>query len=79
MLAHLRPLVHVAALSTGLGGILTLDSQAGWIDPDTALAAACGPYQSHFSEEVDQLRQAIWSRIVPVSSAPRPAPLGDVK
>jgi hypothetical protein len=41
MFPHPRPAVYVAALSTSSGGFLTIDSQAGWIDLNAALAAAC--------------------------------------
>jgi hypothetical protein len=43
----------VAALSIRLEGNLTLDSQAGWIDADASLAAACG-HANHILEEVDK-------------------------
>jgi hypothetical protein len=41
MFPHPRPAVYVAALSISSGGFHTIDSQAGWIDLNTALAAAC--------------------------------------
>ena len=67
MLAHPRPLVHVAALSVCPEEILTLDSQGDWIDPDTALAAACGSLPTAFSEEIRQVKKAIWDRVGPVT------------
>jgi hypothetical protein len=54
MLAHPWPFVHVAALTTGLVGNLTFDWQAGCVDPDTSLAAACGSLLTAFSEEFDR-------------------------
>jgi hypothetical protein len=52
MFPYLGLLVYVAALSSFHGGILTPDSQAGWIDPGTLIAAAFPFMQSTSSEEV---------------------------
>jgi len=52
MFPHLGLLVYVAALSSLHGGTIPPDSQAGWIDPGTLLAAAFRFMQSTSSEEV---------------------------
>jgi hypothetical protein len=54
MVAHPGERVHVAALSISTVGFLTVDSQAGWIDPDTIPAAACDACQPQLSMEVDK-------------------------
>ena len=54
MVAHPGERVHVAALSTSTAGFLTVDSQAGRIDPETIPAAACDACQPQFSMEVDR-------------------------
>jgi hypothetical protein len=66
MVAHRRPFVYVATLSTRLGENLTLDSQAGWIDADASLAAACG-HANYILGGGRQMKEAIWNRVGPVT------------
>gem|GEM_PF-2300367 len=57
----------MAALSVCPEEIPTLDSQGGWIARDTALASACGSLPTAFSEEIRQMKKAIWDRVGPAT------------
>ena len=71
MVAHPRVFVYEAALTIGLGQILTLDWQAGRIDQDPSAAAAF-IHANRIHSGGLQVKEAIWNRAVSESTATRP-------